>query len=301
MRAEFLHPPNAPGRCSPGRSAAPPSPSRSRAGRRVAGLAWLVWLWVIAIPSPAQTVETRNVLVHYSNGRLLPANVESDRALVERFGRRADLSVALASQFLDYPRFGGEACERAVAEFLREKYAAAPPRVLVAGGGDALEFWLRHRERIFPGVPVVHVGVGAARLDSLRPLPSDVVGIAVDDDVAGTLEQALRWHPAARRLVVVGDGSAWSREWDRHVRSQAARFADRLTVETLAGLPLAELQRRLQGLPRDAIVFTAGFFADGSGRHPTRARPRDSSPARRRRRSTGRIRPSSAPASSAAG
>jgi C4-dicarboxylate-specific signal transduction histidine kinase len=73
--------------------------------------------------------------------------------------------------------------------------------------------------------------------------------------------------------VFVGDSSAWGQAWERRVRSQAARFADRLTVEALSGLPLDELERRLHALPRDVIVFTAGLFVDGAQRPIT---PRES-------------------------
>ena len=211
-------------------------------------------------------VKQRNVLVLYANGRLLPANVEGDRALVESFGARPDLSVVLASEFLDSPLYGGGAYERAMADFLREKYAAAPPEVLMAGGKAALEFWLRHRDEIFPGVPVVHVAVPASWLEQVRPLPPGFVGIPVDYDVVGTIEQALRWHPAARRLVIVTDAGPWGREWEQRLSPLTTAFAGRLAVEFLVGLPVDELKRRLSDLPADAIVYTPGFFVDGSGR-----------------------------------
>ena len=38
-----------------------------------------------------------------------------------------------------------------MADFLREKYAAAPPEVIMAGGEEALDFWLRHRDEDLPG------------------------------------------------------------------------------------------------------------------------------------------------------
>jgi len=211
-------------------------------------------------------VKQRNVLVLYANGRLLPANVEGDRALVESFAARPDLSVVLASEFLDSPLYGGGAYERAMADFLREKYAAAPPQVLMAAGEAALEFWLRHRDEIFPGVPVVHLAVPVSSLERVRPLPDGFVGIPVDYDVLGTIEQALRWHPAARRLVVVTDAGPWGRQWELRLRALSTDFAGRLAVEFLVGLPLDELQRRLRDLPADAIVYTPGFFVDGSGR-----------------------------------
>jgi signal transduction histidine kinase len=226
----------------------------------------LIAFWSPLGTAASGAVKQHNVLVLYANGRLLPANVEADRALVERFAARADLSVALASEFLDSPRFGGEAYERAMADFLREKYAAAPPEVVIAGGQAALEFWLRHREEVFPGVPVVHLAVPVAWLEQLRPLPSGFVGIPIEHDVLGTIEQALRWHPAARRLVVVTDASPLGRDWGQPVRALTANLADHLTVEFLVGLPADELQRRLRDLPADAIVYSPGFFVDGSGR-----------------------------------
>jgi C4-dicarboxylate-specific signal transduction histidine kinase len=243
------------------------------ASRRVNRLLALVLLCALAWPCAAWAAEVHRVLVLYSNGRLLPANVEGDRAIAERLAQRTDLRIELSSEFLDSPRFSGEAYERAVADYLRTKYAAEPPQVLVAAAEEALAFWMRHRDELFPGVPVVHLSIARARLEGMQPLPPDVVGIPVEYDVAGTLEQALRWHPWARRLVFVGDSSAWGQAWERRMRSQAARFADRLTVEVLGDLPLDELERRLHALPDDAIVFTAGLFADGTGRPIT---PRES-------------------------
>jgi signal transduction histidine kinase len=226
----------------------------------------LVAFWSTLGTAASAAVKQHNVLVLYANGRLLPANVEGDRAIAEAFSARADLSVTLSSEFLDSPHFGGQAYERAMADFLREKYAAAPPEVVIAGGKEALDFWLRHRENLFPGAPVVHLAVPVSWLERLQPLPTDVVGIPIEHDVVGTIEQALHWHPAARRLIVVTDTGPWGREWVQRLRALTAGLADRLAVEYLVGLPADELQRRLRDLPADAIVYSPGFFVDGSGR-----------------------------------
>lgn len=206
----------------------------------------------------------RNVLVLYSNGRLLPANVEGDRALFERFAERADLSVALASEFLDFPRFGGPAYERALAGFLRTKYAEARPEVLIAGGSEALDYLLRHRDSVFPGVPIVHLAVPVDRLAQSEPLPGDVVGIPVEHDMIGTIGQALRWHASARRLVLVTDAGPWGREWEGRLREATAALADRVTIEFLVGLPIDVLLTRVRELPPDTVVFTPGLFVDGN-------------------------------------
>ena len=93
--------------------------------RLLACIVCLIAFWSPLGTAASAAVKQHNVLVLYSNGRLLPANVEVDRALVERFAARADLSVALASEFLDSPRFGGEA--------LRARHGRFPAREVRRG------------------------------------------------------------------------------------------------------------------------------------------------------------------------
>ena len=215
---------------------------------------------------PVLAADAHNVLVLYSNGRLLPANIEVDRGLAGVFATRPDLPVDASAEFLERAKFRGEAYERTLVAYLREKYAAHPPEVIVTGGEGALEFVLRNRSHLFSQAPVVHVAVSLAYLESVSPLPSDVVGSALTYDFIGTVEQALRWRPAARRLVVVTGTSLWDLEWEARLRSQAAAFADRLSLEFLSGLPTDAVLAQLRALGDDAIVFSPGYFSDGDGR-----------------------------------
>jgi signal transduction histidine kinase len=238
-------------------------PARARA---LACLACLIACVPPLGASAGAATTYRDVLVLYSNGRLLPANVEGDRAMAQAFAARPDLPVRMTSEFLDSPRFGGEDYERAMVAFLREKYGTARPDVVIAGGHEALDFSLRHRDDLFPGVPIVHVGIPAEWVDRRRPLPPDVVGVPIDHHVVGTIEQALRWHASVRRVVFVTDSGPWGREWERRLRASTSALADRVTVEFLIGLPIDALLQRVRELPADAIVFTPGLFLDGNER-----------------------------------
>lgn len=212
--------------------------------------------------SPAPAGETRHVLVLYSNHRLLPANLEFEAGLRETLTDSTELS----AEFLDYPRFDGEPYIRALALFLNEKYARRPPTVLVVGGEEALGFLLRHRAELFPQVPVVHAAVARSFLSSLPPLSADVVGVPIEYDFPGTIDLALRWHPQARRLVVVTGTSAQDHAWEAKLRGEISQFQGRVTVEFLVGLPTDAILKRLSELGSDAVVFTPGYFEDGVGR-----------------------------------
>ncbi len=212
-----------------------------------------------------QAETPRQVLVLYENNRLLPANVEADRGLnraIAGLGRPVEVS----AEFLDYPRFGGEDYIRTISTYLREKYRTHPPAVVVAGGNGALEFLLRNRQALFPGAPLVHMGIDKPFLDVLT-LPGDVHGVPVRYDPAGTVAQALSWHPKATRLVVITGAAAPDRELDLVLRRELAPFNGRLSrIEYWAGLATPELLERVASLGADSVIFTPGYFRDGAGK-----------------------------------
>jgi len=217
----------------------------------------------LVLAAAATAGEIRHVLVLYSSHRLLPANLEGESGLRETIANSTELS----TEFLDYPHFEGESYVHTVTTFLREKYALQPPEVLVVGGEEALAFLLGHHAELFPQAPVVHMGVARSFLRSIPPLPADVVGVPIEYDFSGTIEQALRWHPRARHLVVVTGTATWDREFEARLRDEVSHFKDRATAEFLAGLPTGAVLKRLGELGGDAVVFTPGYFQDGEGRH----------------------------------
>ena len=234
--------------------------------------AWVIAGLLFALGLPEIAVgKARSVLVLYSNSRLLPANVELDRALRQTIATTADRPVQIFDEFLDVPR--GQAYVDTVSRYLREKYASEPPDVIVAVSEEALHFLLSNRAQIYPRVPIVQLAVSKASLGSLPALPPDVVGVPAEPDFSATVEQALRWHPGVRRLVVVTGASPWDLEWEARIREEAVRFQDRVAIEFLARLPSEAVRRRLAELRESAVVFTPGYFQDGALRTFT---PRES-------------------------
>lgn len=221
----------------------------------------------------ASGAETRNVLVIYGNSRLLPANVQYDQGLRETIRTSADRPVALFDEFLDFSRFGGQAYAEAVVAYLRTKYASRPPALIVVANEEALSFLVSNRAAFFPQGPVVHMSVGRSFLRMNRALSADIVGVPIEYEFSETIEQALRWHPQARHLMIVTGASVRDRGWEARLRSEVSRFKERASAEFLAALPTATVLKRLGELGNDSVVFTPGYFTDGDGRSFT---PRES-------------------------
>jgi signal transduction histidine kinase len=240
--------------------------------------AWLAALLVGAMGHTAAVASHHEltVLVLYSNSRLLPATIDGDRGLRQAIRASTERPLLVLDEFLDMPRMGGQAYEDTVRTYLHDKYAPRPPDVVIAGGDSALEFLLKYRDELFPGLTVVHMSVTKGFLRSAEPLPAGVVGVPIDLEFARTIEQALSFHPRARRVVVITGASPPDRAWEARLRSELPRFEPRATAEFWAAVPRDELLNRLGELRPDSVVFTPGFFEDGEGRAFT---PRESAAA----------------------
>jgi hypothetical protein len=91
----------------------------------------------------------------------------------------------------------------------------------------SLRFVLRHREEIFPGVPVVYAVQSAAEID-VGALPPDVTGVAAEMDVRGTVDLALRLQPEARELVCVSGAAETDQDALARETKVLEGYADRL-------------------------------------------------------------------------
>lgn len=214
----------------------------------------------------AISLPTKCVLVLYSNNRLVPGNVEVDHGLSDTLTTDGDRSVRTFSEFLDRPDFSGDVYENLEVAYLHGKYATSPPDAIVTVSNDALSFVVRHRALLFPSAPIVYAVASTETLRSLSPIPADVVGVPNDYDFSGTVSQALRWQPTARRLVVVTGAALQDQAIEARARRDIPAVVGPVKTEYWSGLALPLLLSRLATLRSDAVVFTPGFWQDGDGK-----------------------------------
>jgi signal transduction histidine kinase len=213
----------------------------------------------------ALAAEAKHVLVVHTSNRLSGYGIAVESGLRQVLDGNPAQPVQIFSEFLDEPRFGGDRYELTVTTYLHDKYADHPVDAVVAGGDAALEFILRHRDQLFPRVPVLYLGVTPLALQSMPPLPPDVVGVPIVWDFAGTVGLALKWHPHATRLVIV-QGASIQDDWESVISPQIAPILGHVQAEYLIGLPPPTLQKRLRELGNDSVVLTMGFHRDRDGR-----------------------------------
>jgi signal transduction histidine kinase len=212
----------------------------------------------------AETTTPEGVLIIHSNQRPTPAAIVVEDTLRKVVPDALGRPVELFSEYLDVERSSVDAYAVAEAELLRRKYSQRNIRIIVATAPQALQFATEFRDRMLAGVPVVHIAVPRDQLERMA-VPPNVVGETVDLDPTATLELALRLQPNAKRLVIVVGAAERDRVWEQRLRRAVGRLGNRPEVEYLLGLPTADVIRRLSALPKDTIVYTPGYFVDGTG------------------------------------
>lgn len=156
--------------------------------------------------------------------------------------------------------------QQRLADYFRTKYAGENIDVVVPVTRPTLEFVLRYRDIMFPGIPIVfcvHSANELHHLDRAR----DVTGVAVTADIAGTIDLARNLQPDLRRLAVVaGKGPT-----DLYLTSLARDifkkdFQGQLEWIDLLGLTMDELLKQVSQLPESSAILFLNFQTDGSGR-----------------------------------
>jgi hypothetical protein len=135
--------------------------------------------------------------------RVLPAILAIDEAFRATFKGRPGQPVAFYSEYFEHTAFADDdSLEDEIAAYLRAKYSRTKLDIVAVTSSRGLRFAMRHRARLFPGVPIAFAAVDKTAAADVR-LTDDVSGIWLSMDWAGTLDAALRLQPDTERAVVV--------------------------------------------------------------------------------------------------
>ena len=171
--------------------------------------------------------------------------------------------INLYTESLDLTRFNGPAYEESLQQVFEAKYREKPIGVIVAIGSGALDYVLRWRPALWPGVPVVFAMVDeptAARLD----LPPDVTGYLMKLRFADVMTVARAVVPDLKTVAFVGDPVEGQTVY-RHWKDEIPAAIKGLQTIDLSGLPLREVRQRVASLPDHTAILYTGIYSDREG------------------------------------
>jgi len=211
--------------------------------------------------------ETKRVLILYSLDRWHPAHNMTDRAMRKVFQENSRFDIREYAEYLDLGRFHGPEHVRAMAEFLRRKYAALKIDVIVTIYPDALDFLLREKGRLFSGVPIVAAEVIKSYAEDLEhsPVRRRVTAAVLPDNASAIIADVLRLKPGTQRFALVGGSAPVDAMCDTLIRSALKKYEGRFELIDLTKLSMSETLARVSVLPPDTVVLYGSIVRDGSG------------------------------------
>jgi PAS domain S-box-containing protein len=221
---------------------------RARARLTILGvLFWiLAGLHATAGPSP------RNVLVVYglSHHDILPP----EETLESELRSRVPWPINFYVEDLDGERFEDEGYQNDLAVTLQHAYSGQKLDLIMTASYPALQFALKHRDQLFPSVPIVFFDVNFRRLEGQRMWPG-VTGVVNTFDLRGTVDLAFRLHPKTDTVVTItSDAGAFNGFWLAVFRSELLRDHKDVKEADLIGFPADQLFERLAGFGQQTIV-----------------------------------------------
>lgn len=145
------------------------------------------------------------------------------------------------------------------------KYADFQPAVIICSDNNALEFLLRYRNFLFPGVPIVFCGINNFS-DPMLLGHKDITGVVEAVSFRETIELALCLHPQTKSVFSVAGSALTSQIHTDNLAEVAREFDERVDFIGLHGLSVNQLAASLQKIPPNSIVLYLGFHRDKKGR-----------------------------------
>jgi C4-dicarboxylate-specific signal transduction histidine kinase len=229
-----------------------------------AGRAALAILLCLVAWSAQADGERRRIYFLESLRPTQPAATRTIGAFEKRLAEKTTERFEIFIDYLDLGRFPGEAHAERSARFLAEKYAEAPPDVLIPLGRAAIPFMLKYRDVIAPRSPAIIASVTSRDAAGAAAL-ANTLFVTTQYSFTKTLELARRLQPNATDIVLVAGASDYDGLWVNDARAELAPYQDRYRIRYLVGLDYDDMLREVAQLSPDTIALMSFVFRDGTG------------------------------------
>ncbi|HMK43977.1 MAG TPA: ABC transporter substrate binding protein [Dissulfurispiraceae bacterium] len=214
-----------------------------------------------SILSASETKKQVLVLNSYHQGlSWTDTIVRGIESVIPPDGRNYEIDV----EYMDTKRHLDQAYLRQLALTYKRKYEKSRFDVVIVSDNDALDFARQYGADIFRDAPVVFCGINDftdVMLSGIR----QVTGVVEETDVRGTIEIALRLHPATQEVVVVNDRTTTGIAMKNEVLKVIPEFQHKVRFVFFDDFDIGELQTGIRNLPTNSLVLLMVVNQDKKG------------------------------------
>jgi PAS domain S-box-containing protein len=225
----------------------------------VPAVALLALVWDCPSAS-AQPRSVRTALAVHWSSEDYPSNPVVDAAIRQVLQSRDEAPVDYFAEYLESDRFPDEHATLAFRDYLQRKYQGRRIDVVLAITDPALQFVLKYRDQLFPGVPIVASASSTLGAHLAADGVTGVTGRAAD---AETIELALSLHPSTQRVFVVvqklTDG------YLEGVQAALAKSAERVELRFIQEGSVPGLPAVVRAVPANSLIHFIRFSREDPG------------------------------------
>jgi PAS domain S-box-containing protein len=224
-------------------------------GRRFFASIWpaIICILLFALNSVATAQpNAKNVLIlfHYPAPVVDPAYVDQIESLLRA---RVPGPVNFYIEHMDATRAEDQDYRQNLTDSLRNTYRGRKLDLIMLSGYPSLDLILRHRNELFPGVPIVYFSLETRKIAG-RTWPG-ITGVTETQDVKAVIDLALRLHPDTDTVAIITGKSDVETFWLGELHSELLRDRNKVKEIDLVDLPADQILQRVDQLPPKTIVF----------------------------------------------
>jgi PAS domain S-box-containing protein len=224
-------------------------------GRRFIARVWpaIISILLLALTSVATAQpDAKNVLIlfHYPEPVSNPAYVNQIESLLRA---RVPFKVNYFIEHMEATRADDEDYQRNLANSLRDTYRGRKLDLVMLSGYPSLDLVLKHRDELFPGVPIVYFSQEARNIAG-RTWPG-ITGVTESQDVKAVIDLALRLHPDTSNIAIITGKSDIETFWLGQLHSELLHHQNKVREIDLVDLPTDQILPRVSQLPPKTVVF----------------------------------------------
>ena len=227
--------------------------------------------------------QTRKVLVLNSYHPTYEWTKSTLQGIESALGQYKD-EIELDVEYMDTKNFNDKKHYENLYALYKNKASRKHYDVISATDNSAFLFLLQYRDDLYPNVPVVFCGVdrfhglmlenrpSAISIDSILAGHDLVTGVMEAFDYESTIETALKFHPSAKRVILVNsdpnEATYWPTISKKDIDDLVQKFGGRVKFVNffLSEENVGEFLRLIEGLGNESIVYLTSDFKDLMGR-----------------------------------
>jgi PAS domain S-box-containing protein len=210
-----------------------------------------ILLCLIVFPAFGQP-NAKNVLIFFHVPEPLrnPAYVDQIESLLRA---RVPWPVNFYIEYMDATRAKDPEYQRNLTNSLRDTYRDRKLDLVMLSGYPTLDLVLKHRNELFPGVPIDYFSADARNIAG-RTWPG-ITGVTEIQDVKAVINLAFRLDPDTDTIAIITGKSPEETFLLDEIHSNLLHYRERVKEIDLIDLPTDQIVQRVDQLPPKTVVF----------------------------------------------